>query len=139
MRFKNPIFYEPLTNKNKTGTYEYYITPTSKINKAYDEPMETCELLEDTGSRVLLKCLNEYNTFYYALFINTGPTFTKEERTLYWGEDKLPFCLIWNFYEKNLDKVKKGTSSKQAVYATDTLNNECGIYEDFNPWSKKPQ
>ena len=72
VRFKKPIFYGPLTNKNKVGTYEYYITPTSVINKAYDETEQKCDLIEDTGSRVLLKCLNKYNKFYwdyYKLFV----------------------------------------------------------------------
>lgn len=134
VRFKNPIFYGPLTNKNKVGTYEYYITPTSVINKAYDETEQKCDLIEDTGSRVLLKCLNKYNKFYYLLLINTGSRLTPEKRKFFYGEDKLPSCLIQSYYEDDLDKIMKGEFwLRNPLYATDTLNNECGIYEDFKP------
>ena len=72
VKFKNPIFYQRMSNGSMRQPFDVMLTPTTEQTFLRGESQvlstDTCELLKNTENRILTKCCNEQKKCRYAQF-----------------------------------------------------------------------
>ena len=122
VKFKNPIFYQRMESASISRPYDIAITPTTKrifynekAELVYTEP---CELLENSETRVLMKCCDENNCTYL--------------RYTSAGETRLGTCNV--IEEESFQNPNFEFCNAQGFFIDKKLlpNHECGPAKDWN-------
>ena len=122
VKFKNPIFYQRMESASTSRPYDIIITPTTKqifynekADLVYTDP---CELLENSETRVLMKCCDNNNCTYLR-YTSAGET--------HWGN-----CNV--IEEESFQNPDFEFCNAQGFFIDKKLlpNHECGPAKTWN-------